>query len=517
MAPSARNSRPVKTNGNISHPGQQVTSRSLFYLLLSLLIFIPLFRASNRPLPLMVAELLAVAGLAMYFLQGHGVKNLPGTIKAAVVCMFVLPLLYLLPLPMSWWAELPGREMYAQSLGLLSISSDYHTLSILPERTEHAWLALLPPLAVFLIALSLSARQVAFLVIAFVGIAFLEAMLGLMQMGDEPQSFLRLGNPHNTESAVGTYVNRNHLAGLLEMALPLALAMLTATLGKTQHHLGHLSSLKLRLVEFVTHFFKNAVVYAGFALVILLGLVFTHSRSGVALAMLAVVLCTIAFARRLGGSNVFGLLGSIYAAGIGLAMVIGLAPVLQRFTADPLSNLRWEIYGRTLQGIGLYFPLGSGPGTYGSLFPHVQGDEINGFVQNAHNDYLEWLFEGGIPAAVLLVFLLVLYLRRWPAVWVRGSWTTFRFMQVGAGIGMLLMLLHSLTDFNLHIPANAVFFAFLTAVFFHPGPTEKEEKSSGQIVSHSLPVEQEIQPPLASIDPATAPRNPFLDDPPKQE
>ena len=41
-------------------------------------------------------------------------------------------------------------------------------------------------------------------------------------------------------------------------------------------------------------------------------------------------------------------------------------------------------------------------------------------------------------------------------------------MKVGAGIGILLMMLHGLTDFNLHIPANAIYFAFLAAVFFYP-------------------------------------------------
>ncbi|MBL8253951.1 MAG: O-antigen ligase domain-containing protein, partial [Candidatus Competibacter sp.] len=68
---------------------------------------------------------------------------------------------------------------------------------------------------------------------------------------------------------------------------------------------------------------------------------------------------------------------------------------------------------------------------------------------------------------------LAFYLRQWGRVWTRGEWTPFRFAQVGAGIALLLLMLHGLTDFNLRIPANAVFAAFLAAVFFHRGAVEK--------------------------------------------
>ncbi|MEZ5582116.1 MAG: hypothetical protein R3F37_04415 [Candidatus Competibacteraceae bacterium] len=117
--------------------------------------------------------------------------------------------------------------------------------------------------------------------------------------------------------------------------------------------------------------------------------------------------------------------------------------------------------------MGEFFPLGSGYGTFPHLFwrfypPDMQFD---GIIDCAHNDYLEWLIEGGIIMTVLLGIFLLTYLRQWPVVWYRGIWSTFRFVQVGAGISLLLMGLHSFVDFNLHIPANAVFLLFWRRFF----------------------------------------------------
>lgn len=62
-------------------------------------------------------------------------------------------------------------------------------------------------------------------------------------------------------------------------------------------------------------------------------------------------------------------------------------------------------------------------------------------------------------------------------MWKHGEWALLRFVQAGAGIALLLMMLHTLVDFNLRIPANVVFTALLAAVFFHR-PVEEERHST---------------------------------------
>ena len=82
----------------------------------------------------------------------------------------------------------------------------------------------------------------------------------------------------------------------------------------------------------------------------------------------------------------------------------------------------------------------------------------------------------------------------------------FRFAQGGAGIALLLIMVHSLVDFNLRIPANAAFTALLAALFFHRSleaerPSRRQRKAeSGDggneraYPVYTVPPENQINP-----------------------
>lgn len=263
----------------------------------------------------------------------------------------------------------------------------------------------------------------------------------------------------------------------------------------------------------------TAFIYGALALLLLVGVIFTRSRTGIALTILGVVLATFAFARRIGGDNVYGPAGTVVAFAGGLGIAIGLAPILDRFTVlDPLEDLRWTMFSTTLNGIGAFFPIGSGPGTYSNVFHAFQPLELGRwFINHAHNDYLQWLFEGGAFAALIIVLLLGLYVFQWSKVWTKETWSQFRFMQVGAGIGIFLLLLHELVDYNLSIPANMVYFAFLAGIFFSD-PGKDRVGGSRRNVKRRPSDQKQVALPTANskaVKPlAPAPdqiKNPFAD------
>ena len=489
----------------------------LFYGLGALLIFAPLFRGGYRPLPLLIMELAALlllAGLAWKPL-GTG-QALSWPLRVFLGLVLLLPLAQLLPVPMALWADLPGRAFYADALrqvGDAGAGFDWRAISLIPSATEAAWLALLPPLAVFIVASRLDEQRLLILVLVFLGMAVGQALLGLIQYGDGPDSLFRLGNTWMAGSAVGTYVNRNSLAGLLEMALPLALALLVATVGHgTRYHVGRRRGLRQWLARFSVARLNRAVLFGLAALVILLGLIFTRSRTGVSMAMLGILLCTLLLSNRLGGRNVYGLIGTFTAAGIGLASLIGLAPVWSRFTyADPIEDGRVKIFEATLQAIGQFFPFGSGAGTYQAVMHRFHPIDFPGVtINHAHNDYLEWILGNGLSAALLIAFWLLLYLRQWGRVWKHGDWQPFRFVQVGAGIALLLMMLHTLVDFNLHIPANAAFTAFLAALFLYRPVKEESRQSRQREQSHRSSSETVAERPMPPREiPPENKQNPF--------
>jgi hypothetical protein len=82
----------------------------------------------------------------------------------------------------------------------------------------------------------------------------------------------------------------------------------------------------------------------------------------------------------------------------------------------------------------------------------------------------------GVFGALIIGALIFIYIRRWLQLW-RDPGTGFKLLRTGAGVGILLALLYSLTDFGLHTPANAVFFALLFGIFLHNDPTAKNPSS----------------------------------------
>lgn len=457
---------------------------SILGLLGAMLIFAPLFRSGQPPLALLVLQLLAVALLLLVLWRPRAGLVSPGE-ALALALLLVLPLLYLFPVPEALSTWLPGRAPYAEARSLLGDGSGggLAPVSLVPRETEAALLFLLIPIGVFLGTRALTPRHAMALVAVLLSMAAFQALLGLLQFGSGKGSPELLGiSLAEVRVALGTYTNQNHLAGLLNMVLPMALGLMIFFIGRR----GRDDRVGWRVgVAFVASLRGHkALMYGAIALLLLLGVIFTRSRAGIALAMLGVLVATVAFARRIGGSNVYGATGTVVALALGVGIAIGLVPVLDRFSVEgAIADARWPIFSATLAGIGTFLPLGSGPGNYPEVFPAFQPGELGRwFINRAHNDYLEWLFEGGLLAGALIVLFAVLYLRQWARVWPGEAWSRSRFVQVGAGIGLLLLALHSLVDYNLHIAANVVYFAFLAGLFFadpaqEPAPVRRRRRT----------------------------------------
>ena len=151
---------------------------------------------------------------------------------------------------------------------------------------------------------------------------------------------------------------------------------------------------------------------------------------------------------------------------------------------------------------GHYFPLGSGAGTFAALYPPFQPAGILAFVHRAHNDYLEWIVEGGLLALIAIVLAIALYAVRVVLLARATERHRVHYLQVGAALGVLLMALHSLVDFNLRIPANAMMFAFLSGVLLaRHGTVGERNGRRAHVPAATLPVA-----PVPQQDPDAAAR-----------
>jgi O-antigen ligase len=451
-------------------------------MLIGILLLAPIFRGGLGQTMVLVLEYASIVLIAAALWQ-RNLSMLRPLETIFIVLLLALPALYVIPWPSAFIEQLPSRDLYRQamSLGTVEGVSPPDTISVYPFASELTWLVLLIPVGVYLATRVLDEKSQLQLLYVFLFIATLQALLALMQFGaavtgaNFPMADLIQRNP-----ASGTFQNRNHLAGMMEMAFPLALALFLLNFGRTESRgRANQPAWRRNLTRFLGSAQKPALGFAILTLLFIIAIITSKSRTGIALAMLGIVVTAMAFSRRVGGENSFGLVGQVVTVTIALGVAMGLAPVLDRFSDGSVAgDARWTMAETTFNAAGALLPWGSGPGTYTSVYPLYQPIELGRwFINAAHNDYLQALFDMGLLAFALVLLFLGLYIRQWVRLITPESWSRYRSVQIGAGIGLLLLMLHSLTDYNLRTPANLVYFAFLAGLFFStPGKLGLHER-----------------------------------------
>jgi O-antigen ligase len=99
---------------------------------------------------------------------------------------------------------------------------------------------------------------------------------------------------------------------------------------------------------------------------------------------------------------------------------------------------------------------GSGFNTFEEVYPMYKTLPVQAVFQYAHNDYLQLLAEGGIVPFGLAMWFLIAWYRKVGVRWMERHDPFAVYMTLGGMTAVFAILIHSLTDFNLHIPANAL-------------------------------------------------------------
>jgi O-antigen ligase len=238
----------------------------------------------------------------------------------------------------------------------------------------------------------------------------------------------------------GPYVNRNHFAGFAELLIPVALVPLV--LGKVRK--------------------ERLFIAALFALVPIVALLLAASRGGiVSFAVEMLVLMLVLLAQRVRGRAVV-LVGMVVLVAVLTVSWIGVRQVLQRFGSYQSMDISLGKRGsmsRDSWRIFMDHPvLGTGLGTLQLVFPPYESLYDAKIVNHSHNDYLEALAEtGSLGGLCCLWFLCVLVTESWRGL--RNVGSSFgAAVNLSGLVGCSGFLAHSLVDFNLHIPANALLF-----------------------------------------------------------
>lgn len=317
--------------------------------------------------------------------------------RSIFACIFLLPLLQLVPLPPALWQLLPMSELNLAIRSEFGLQDSWYPVSSAPYDTAVSVFAIFMLAIVSAAVLRLSHRGQRLILQIIVAVAFVSVPVGAVQIASAGRIFDFHQSNYGT-LMIGFLANRNHAGLFLAGAIPLYAHLL---------YTSPLINLNQR---------HTAMIFG--ALILMAGIVGTGSRAGLILGCIG---CMYPIAQTL----LSGRLGTVtwkaksLLACIPLIALVALSMspkfwvLLGRFQGVT-DDLRWTIWQTSWRATERYWPIGSGFGTFTSAYNLNEPIEnlAPEYINNAHNDFLELAIEGGIFAVSLTVITLALIIWR---------------------------------------------------------------------------------------------------------
>ena len=456
----------------------------------------------NRFIEIILA--LAVVGTTLAF---GGVQTITFSIMEVVVFALLLVLLIKqtrdkqIQLPLPIWpilfvafvalqlVPLPASmlEMISppRSADLASIpGTTWAPISVYPRET---WVELVKVLA-YLSAFALAAyvsdlrKNPSFLVRLLILLGLVEAAYGIVQYLTGWQQIFTYVKKYDLEEATGTFINRNHFAGHLELVIPFVLA---AGFHAFEKWARDPRSFRGNQETGDRTSWGWQAGFCAFLLVLLaVAMLFSRSRMGILVGLTTILLMSVLAQLKVWHKSwLLSLLGFLIVVMV-YGLWIGLGPVLQRFesVADPkfmTMESRVAIWSDVLRMVRDFPLVGSGLGTFETVYRQYQTTQVNYLVDHAHNDYLEFATDTGILGAVLLFVPIFYLLGKMILAFLDDPRSYRRSVTLGCIGSTFAILSHSLTDFNLQIPANTLSLAVILGIGYRVAILDRHKEEEG--------------------------------------
>lgn len=434
----------------------------MFWIFASLIILAPL------PFGLVHSLWQAIFSCAVFALIAwHGFARLPrgpvvpvGLLAPEAACLSLLALwmvFHLLPWSPAAWHHPLWMET-GNGLGMAVAGGIY----LAPGAAMESFLRLLAYIGVFWLALQWGRdRHYARLLLAVVvASGTLFALYGLIDMFTDSGRILWIEKIQGRNSLSSTLINRNNYATLAGFGLLAAVGLYLSVLAKA---MGGARTGRDRIVHVLQQAFGKGAPLLTCILILVAALFLTKSRAGVSSALLALFFLVVFL-------GLYGKTRGLTTRAIALALPVALLVSfflsgdgwrLRLAATDLQGEQRLRVYEQTWRAIETAPWSGHGPGSFPQVFP-MFADAGSFHFDKAHNDWLETIFDVGLPAALLWFTLLAgLCLRCLVGVFRRRRDRVYPAVGVSACI---LVALHSLADFSLQIPAVTITFALILGV-----------------------------------------------------
>lgn len=417
------------------------------FIILAAFLFICLFTGGSSRADaglLLVLRPTTVIALAALLIASPGITLNSIRALALLLGAFAVTMaVQLIPLPPELWSSLPGHERYADAAAIAGVTAPWRPLSLTPDLTLNALLSLIP-VVLLLLGYIGAGRYRAQLILFPIVLAVVSMVVGVVQIAGGANSPAYLYRPTSDFLPVGLFANRNHQAVMLALALPV-LAVWSRDPGAGRYRMGIALGIGLLLVPVI---------------------LVTGSRAGAVLAAVGLV-AAAAFA--LPGLKRWRIPRLAYIAGAALLVCVIIATIVagRAFSVDRItdsdnasSQLRWSTLPIVWQMTRDYLPFGIGYGAFDPVFRSYEPDALlkPTFFNRAHNDLLETILSGGIPALLVAIAFAGWWVRQAARAWRGGMSYQAMFPRLGAVITAMLILA-SAVDYPLRAPLAGIVFA----------------------------------------------------------
>ncbi|MBN1972135.1 MAG: O-antigen ligase family protein [Sedimentisphaerales bacterium] len=340
----------------------------------------------------------------------------------------------------------------------------YMTLSFYPNATKHDLRLVISIAAVFLVVANIYRQPVQIKRLLSV-IAIIGGLIALLTLAQDlfgnGRMYWKIPTGFN-EAFSGTFVNHSHYGQFMNLSIGAALGLIFVGIHES------FQRKKVTAEAIYDYLSSNSAKSMWFLLVMITigaATVFVSlTRGGMVSMFIAAVCTTLALSSRHNMKSGGWIIVLISLFAFVCVLYIGFDAVYDRLSS--LRNLheaqagRWQI----LKDISLAwtrFPFfGTGLGTHEVVYPMFDRSTIAALAAYAENEYAQAAEETGLIGLVSLltfgILIFIYYFRN-----IRSSSVPVHSAAFGLGFGLLAILIHSLSDFGQHLPANA----FLSAIF----------------------------------------------------
>lgn len=375
------------------------------------------------------------------------------------------------PLPPSIWTELPGRKIFADIADLAGIEQPWRPLTLSPSRTLNSLFSVAIPISAMMLYLNLDEARRKQAIAVIISLAMISALWAMIQLAGSSRGPLYLYSITNNGSAVGLMANRNHQAVLLA----------TTIIMLGWYGVSHAPAARLAALKFYTS------IAAIFVLVPLIFI--TGSRAGLLIMAPALIIAVILIyngryikesqsalknARRKKRQGLVSrqmITVSLVVAVLGMAILsifFSRSPAFDRlFGGGELEELRFQLLPTFSKMLSDYFPWGSGLGTFEHIYKIYEPQDLlrYTYLNQAHNDWLQFPIEGGLPAIVIGILAAGWFGRQLIRLW--KNWCSSHYSKhtaIMAATIILLFLVASIGDYPLRVPSIVAVFAVMGCI-----------------------------------------------------